>query len=176
MIVAQEKRKTNIAEYVLYMWQVEELIRANKLDMSLIRTNIIGSYTSGNKAEIEAWWENLVEMMRNEGKEHKGHLTVTVNLVNDLYNFHLHMLTLPSEMTYQNAFQVAYSDIEAFSSRQPEGVKMHHIELALSAIYSVFLMKLKGVAITDDTQKAVQRISRFLAILSAKYLENEKQI
>ena len=28
MIIAQKKRKENIAEYLLYMWQVEDLIRA----------------------------------------------------------------------------------------------------------------------------------------------------
>ena len=33
MIIARQKRKENIAEYLLYMWQVEDLIRANKFDM-----------------------------------------------------------------------------------------------------------------------------------------------
>ena len=28
MIIAQKKRKENIAEYLLYMWQIEDLIRA----------------------------------------------------------------------------------------------------------------------------------------------------
>ena len=27
MIIAQQKRKENIAEYLLYMWQVEDMIR-----------------------------------------------------------------------------------------------------------------------------------------------------
>ena len=36
MIVAKQKRKENIAEYLLYMWQVEDLIRANQFDLSLI--------------------------------------------------------------------------------------------------------------------------------------------
>ena len=36
MFVAQEKRKANIAEYIIYMWQVEDMIRALKLDMTRI--------------------------------------------------------------------------------------------------------------------------------------------
>lgn len=28
MITASQKRKENIAEYLLYMWQIEDLIRA----------------------------------------------------------------------------------------------------------------------------------------------------
>ena len=44
MIVASKKRKENIAEYLLYMWQIEDLIRANGLDMDKIRTNIIDRF------------------------------------------------------------------------------------------------------------------------------------
>ena len=41
MIIAQKKRKENIVEYMLYMWQVENLIRANNLDMDKIEQTII---------------------------------------------------------------------------------------------------------------------------------------
>ncbi len=41
MIIASQKRKENVAEYILYMWQIEDLIRANDLDISKIETNII---------------------------------------------------------------------------------------------------------------------------------------
>ena len=44
MIVASKKRKENIAEYLLYMWQIEDLIRANGLDIDKIRTNIIDKF------------------------------------------------------------------------------------------------------------------------------------
>ena len=27
MLIAREKRKSNVAEYILYMWQVEDLLR-----------------------------------------------------------------------------------------------------------------------------------------------------
>ena len=41
MIIARQKRKENIAEYLLYMWQVEDLIRANKFDMDSINRTVI---------------------------------------------------------------------------------------------------------------------------------------
>ena len=37
MIIAKEKRENNIAEYLLYMWQVEDIIRACKYDIALIK-------------------------------------------------------------------------------------------------------------------------------------------
>lgn len=41
MKIASQKRKENIAEYLLYMWQIEDIIRANGLDMDRIRHNVI---------------------------------------------------------------------------------------------------------------------------------------
>ena len=44
MIIAQQKRKENICEYLLYMWQVEDLIRANHFDMEQIRQHVVSRY------------------------------------------------------------------------------------------------------------------------------------
>ena len=41
MYIASKKRKENIAEYILYMWQVEDMIRANGCDIDRIKANII---------------------------------------------------------------------------------------------------------------------------------------
>lgn len=37
MIIASRKRKENIAEYILYMWQIEDIIRANSCDIEQIK-------------------------------------------------------------------------------------------------------------------------------------------
>ena len=44
MLIARQKKKENIAEYLLYMWQVEDIIRACGGDMNLIRQRIIDGY------------------------------------------------------------------------------------------------------------------------------------
>ena len=62
MLVAQQKRKENIAEYILYLYQVEDLIRAFQLDMNLINEKLVASYRVDEKTskDISAWYENLV--------------------------------------------------------------------------------------------------------------------
>ena len=59
MIIARQKRKENIAEYLLYMWQVEDLIRANKFDMDSINRTVIAHYDQPEevKKEIAQWYE-----------------------------------------------------------------------------------------------------------------------
>ncbi len=46
MFTASAKRKENIAEYLLYMWHIEDLIRANGLDMERIKKAVICNYAS----------------------------------------------------------------------------------------------------------------------------------
>ena len=51
MKIAQQLKEKNIAEYLIYMWQIEDLIRANDCDVDRIEENIVS-----RKASI---WEQL---------------------------------------------------------------------------------------------------------------------
>ena len=41
MFVSKQLKEKNIAEYLIYMWQIEDLIRANGCDMEKIKSTII---------------------------------------------------------------------------------------------------------------------------------------
>ena len=86
MIIARQKRKENICEYLLYMWQVEDLIRANHFDMEEIRRNVLSRYQQPEETmrEIEQWYEELIEMMRSEGVKEAGHIQLNKNVIIDL--------------------------------------------------------------------------------------------
>ena len=179
MIIAQQKRKESIVEYLLYMWQVEDLIRANHLDMTQIEKTIISKYSAiapEQQQAIHDWWDNLTEMMRIEKKEENGHLQITKALMDDVYNYHLYLLTQNTEIAYQNAFQNAWPDLNVLQGKIKNGDKMHHIELALNAIYDYFLLKLQNKTILADTTNALMRISHFMAMLSSRYLKAEKEL
>ncbi len=179
MLIAQQKRKENIVEYILYMWNVEDLIRANGLDMKKIDDAVISKYNITDPAQrqqVYDWWDNLCEMMRREGKETSGHLHILTMLANDIYNFHLYLLTQPDEIPYQNAFKTAWPDLSLFMTKIPGGDQMQHVLLALTAIYDFYLLKLQGKTVLADTTNAIVRISRFMAILSQKYLKAEREL
>ena len=94
MIIARQKRKENIAEYLLYMWQVEDLIRANKFDMDSINRTVIAHYDQPEevKKEIAQWYEELIEMMRSEGVMEKGHIQLNKNVIITLTDLHLRLI------------------------------------------------------------------------------------
>ena len=60
MFIANELRKTNIAEYLLYMWQVEDTIRAFDCSISRIRKEYIERFD---------YTEEQIEHMRRRVRE-----------------------------------------------------------------------------------------------------------
>ena len=59
MFTASQKKKENIAEYLLYMWHIEDIIRANALDLEKIEENIIQKYknlSDKEKNELKEWY------------------------------------------------------------------------------------------------------------------------
>ena len=106
MIIARQKRKENICEYLLYMWQVEDLIRANHFDMDEIRDKVIARYNQPDevKEEIARWYEELIEMMRSEGVKESGHIQLNKNVIITLTDLHLRLLKSPKEMIYGAAY------------------------------------------------------------------------
>ena len=78
MFVAQKKRRENIIEYLLYMWQVEDLIRAAGISAEGVERLILPRYqgTEDELSAIRSWYEELIDMMRIEGKQEEGHLDI----------------------------------------------------------------------------------------------------
>lgn len=97
MIIASQKRKENIAEYLLYMWQIEDMIRANGLDMDKITANIIdrSQLTAQQRHDMTEWYESLIDMMRREGVTESGHLQINRNTVTSMAELHQALLKDP---------------------------------------------------------------------------------
>ena len=170
MIIARQKRKENIAEYVLYMFQVEDMMRACNLDFEIVKQKIIAQYTQTPETikDIEYWYENIVLLMKNEGIEKKGHLREVLNIIDDMHDLHLRLLRSPLHPDYKAAYQEAAPVIgQSIQKTQSEGVS--EIEVCVQMLYMILLMKLQHKEISNDTLFGVQKISRMLAILSAKY-------
>ena len=78
MFIAQELRKKSIAEYLLYMWQIEDLIRAYGCSLSRIKAEYISqfNYSDEQKEDMIDWYADLIRMLNQEGKRESGHLQI----------------------------------------------------------------------------------------------------
>jgi hypothetical protein len=179
MYIASEKRKSNIAEYLLYMWQIEDIIRANGLDIDRIKTNVIDRYTSltdAQRKELTEWYESLIDMMRREGVEKSGHLQINKNILGQLVALHQALLADPKFADYSAEFYRTLPYIVELRSKSGEA-KAGEIETCFNALYGMLLMRLQQKELTPQTLDAIKQISRFIALLAHDFkLDEEEQL
>lgn len=175
MLVASKKRKENIAEYILYMWQIEDIIRANKLDIELIRKNVIDKFnvSDDERRQMVEWYESLIDMMRREGVTEKGHLQINKNILNQLVQLHQALLADPSFPEYTAEFYRTLPFIVELRGKAGEN-QTGEIETCFTALYGMLLMRLQQKNPSEATLKAMQQISRFIALLAKDFHLDEE--
>jgi hypothetical protein len=173
MIIAEQKRKENIAEYLLYMYQVEDLIRANRLDLDRIENTLISRFEVDYevKREMREWYKTLIAMMRDEQKEEAGHLNILETTADRLSEMHHQLLNQGIDNAYKETYARARPQIEALRMRSGHS-RESDIQVALNGLYGLLLLKLKKTMITEETTQAFESIRELVAELSARYMES----
>lgn len=175
MYIASQKRKENIAEYILYMWQIEDLVRANGCDIDKIKQNVIAPFNlpPDQAKEMEDWYESLIDMMRTEGVTEKGHLQINKNMLNQLVQLHQALLADPEFPEYSAEFYRTLPYIVELRGKAGDN-KVGEIETCFTALYGMLLMRLQKKELTEATANAIRQISRFIALLAKDFHLDEK--
>ena len=175
MFISQKLQKENIAEYLLYMWQVEDLIRANGLDIDKLQESYLNRFKlEGKEADAQReWYENLIEMMRSEGVQEKGHLQINKSVITMLNDLHNELLKSPKHPYYSAAYYKALPYIVELRNRSNTRDECE-IENCFDAMYGLMMLRLQGKPVSEDTKKAIEDISRFLAMLAEYYKKDKK--
>ena len=177
MFIAQKLRKENIAEYLLYMWQVEDLVRAFGVDIDRLQEGYLprfGDQSTGQQGELHRWYEDIIEMMRSEGVAESGHLQICRNVIINLSDLHARLMASQKYPYYHAAYKKALPLIVELRSKQPVNSERSELESCFELLYGVMLLKMQGREISADTAKAVETISCFLGSLS-EYYEKDRQ-
>ena len=176
MFVAQELRKTNIAEYLLYMWQVEDTIRAFGCSLARIRREYIDrfDYNEEQKDEEADWFGNLIKMMNEEGCREQGHLQINKVTLQLLTELHQQLLS-SSKFPFYNAeyYKVLPFIVELRNrgANKEEG----EIETCLNLLYGVMMLRLQKKEITTSTEHALKEVSTFIGMLSDYYKKDKEE-
>ena len=175
MLIAKEKRKTNIAEYILYLWQIEDLLRAQDFDLDKIGKNIVSRFDTDDETRLEIyqWYKNLVIMMQKEQVTSNGHVQFLTNMVDELNRFHIRLLQASNDSRYVQLFQIAKPLINEFRGKSLT-TEAHDIQVGLQLLYSILLMKLKGGELLPSTLQASSVIGQFIGHLAARYRQYEE--
>ncbi|MFC2653567.1 MAG: DUF4924 family protein [Segatella salivae] len=176
MFIAKELRKKSIAEYLLYMWQIEDIIRAMGCSLPLIRKAYINKftdYTDEQKEDEIDWFGNLVRMMNEEGKRDQGHLNINDIIVRDLVDLHQRLLQSNRFPIYNAEYYKVLPFIVELRGKGDKNIS--EIETCLDALYGIMMLRMQKKEISPETEHAIKEISTFIGMLSDYYLKNETE-
>ena len=161
MLIAQELRRKNIAEYLLYMWQVEDTIRAFGCSLSRIRREYIDhfDYTDEQKEDEVDWFGNLIRMMNEEGCREKGHIQINKVVLLQLEELHVQLLGSSKFPFYHSEY---YKVLPYIVELRNHGANKeeNEIETCFNSLYGVMMLRLQKKEISLETQHAVKVIVR----------------
>lgn len=166
MIISREKRKEKVTDYLIHLYQVEDLIRALDRDLVRIENTIIVpcNLPESKHREMVDWYANLVLMMEKEQKSEKGHLQFIINLINEVNDFHIRLLDSEADASYTVLYRPVSGLLRELKQKGATGD--NDVETALTALYGFVLISLKKMNISEETRQAMQQISQWLDKLS----------
>ena len=176
MFIAQDLRKKSTAEFVLYMWQIEDIIRAYGCQLSRIKNEYIArfaDYTDEQREEMVDWYGDLITMMNSEGKREKGHLNINTIIIQDLADLHGEIIDSNRFPFYNAEYYKVLPFIVELKRKGNDNVG--EIETCFNALYGKMLLQMKHKDISPDTEHALDEITTFVGMLSDYYIKNRDE-
>jgi hypothetical protein len=144
-------KKNNIAEYILYLWQIEDYLRAFP-----------------QQADANQELHDLSEMMHQENILEKGHLQLAQNALGELEDLHNDLLD--QEATYRAAMIQLTPSLNLLKAKTDRPT-MSDIEACLILLYQIMLLKLQKQTISPETEQVQKQVTKLLQYLSKTYKE-----
>lgn len=144
------KSKTdNIAEYILYLWQMEDYLRAFP-----------------QHAEATEELHELNEMMHREGIMDGGHLAIANNALEELEE--LHATLLNEDAMYRAAIIRLTPQLNLLKAKTDRPT-MSDLEACFTLLYQIMLLRLQKREISPETAAVQQQATQLLQFLSRTY-------
>ncbi|EPR70988.1 DUF4924 family protein [Cyclobacterium qasimii] len=171
-INCRKKEKENIIEYVLYMYRMEDLLRAYQFEMEEINAYVLGHEKIGakDKEETKAWLSDMANQMLEEGVQEKGHLQQTQELVGELAKIHWQLLK--EEPEYIAINRKTQTHLLQMISDTKENFPEHEIQVFINTLYGILLSKLNGKKIPIEIMDAATSFGDALACINHAYMSN----
>lgn len=194
MIIADKLKQKNRAEYLLYLWQVEDIIRAYSCDAERIAKEYVNRFdlTPEQRKQTEQWYADLCDMMRSENKLKTGHLQICNNVLQQLTELHVQLLQSDKFPYYkQMYYKVLPYIVEIRHNVQthrkgtapadgttattgPQNESYEELDTLFNMLYGVMMLRLQQRQLTKETEQAVKDTSAFLGQLSDYYFKDKE--
>jgi len=161
---AEKIKATHSVEYVLYLWQIEDLLRATGFDAGVIRSMM----ENQGEQEVE-WMLNYAQTMEREGVRGQGHTGEANQSLTELAMLHDLLLGTLKDVDYAEAFEVAepfFRELEMKNAKA--GVRaMHPVELMCVTLYGWLVLRMGNQEISAETEAAMVAMRNLANALGA---------
>jgi hypothetical protein len=151
-----KSKKENIAEYILYLWQLEDYLRA------------FPEHATSNTELME-----LYDMMHYEGIMGGGHLQLAQNALSELEDLHNELID--TEAPYRAVTMHLQPTLNVLKAKT-DRPNMSDVEACLVLLYQVMMLRLQKKEITPETEVVVKDATQLLRFLSKTYYDNETAV
>lgn len=149
-------KKDNIAEYILYLWQMEDYLRAFP-----------------QHADATPELHDLNEMMHREGIIEGGHLALATNALSEMEELHAQLLD--EDALYRAAIIRLTPQLNLLKAKTDKPT-MSDIEACLVLLYQIMMLRLQHREISPETAGVQQQATQVLQFLSKTYYANSRTV
>lgn len=169
-------QEENPAEYLLYMWKLEEFVRLFPSEDAIREyCDQLGQKTEN--AALATLLLQVYDLLKNDGVlENVGDHTHEVStLIEELEQFHKQLLEDKREEIYQGIHIQVLPSIIALQRKNGVQAK-GEIETCLEAIYGVHKLKAANKEVYPETEEAIQKFGLLLKVLGEKRMNEQKTL
>lgn len=145
-----KSKKNNIAEYILYLWQMEDYLRAFP-----------------QNADATPELHELNVMMHREGIVEGGHLALANNALGELEELHAQLLN--EDAMYRAAIIRLQPSLNLLKAKTDRPT-MSDLEACFTLLYQIMLLHLQKKEISPETASVQQQATQVLQFLSKMYI------
>ncbi|MFT6166634.1 MAG: hypothetical protein ACJAV5_000628 [Vicingaceae bacterium] len=171
MLISREKRRSNIVEYILYMYQIEDIIRSFNFDISQIDVNVVQRFDQSTavKLEIKLWYADLIDKMQRQQLQRSGHLRELKGIIVQLQDLHDQLLTTYQDKKYIELYEEARPSLKELTVKSVGQDLINQVDVGIHGVYGYLVLRLKKKEIGEQTQVAITNITSFLAHLASQF-------
>ena len=147
------RKKDNIAEYILYLWQMEDYLRAFPRAMD----------DESALPEVRNELQELSLMMHEENILESGHLQMAKNALQQLEELSAELYD--EEATYRAAMIRLEPQLNLYKAKTDRPT-MSNVEAGLSLLYHIMLLRAGHKEISPATMETVTQVTEWLRYLS----------
>lgn len=149
-----KSKKDNIAEYILYLWQLEDYLRAFP-EQAMSETSLMEIY----------------DMMHQEGIMDGGHLQLAQNALAEMEELHNELVD--TEAPYRAVIMHLEPRLNILKAKTNNPL-MSDVEACLTLLYQVMMLRLKKQPISPETDEVVKDATQLMRFLSKAYYDDSQ--